>query len=239
MTRTSLLTLAAILAGCGQAAPKGADDGAKVAQASAAPPSAKDAKAPKTAEAPKDAAPAADPWKKQLDSRVLADSGLGVGGKLIAFEIRNAATDETYCQVCRYGSRPKIMVAGTPDDPKFQEAVKDVDAIVKKFGQDKVVAFAVASPMKGGKAVTPPAPERDGFKKEVSDLLGKLGVEIPVVIPEPEDGPTNRQWDEYYNITKSPTIMFADGKNTVRYSAAAPDDLADLGAAIEKTVQAG
>ena len=44
------------------------------------------------------------------------------------------------------------------------------------------------------------------------------------------------EFDEYYNITRSRTVMFADGRNAVKYSAVAPADLAELNTAIQGVI---
>lgn len=173
-----------------------------------------------------------DPWKKTLEARVLADSGLGVGGKLSAFQIRNGETGEEYCQVCRYGPSPKVMVVGQADDPGFKEDLENVDAIVAKYGADKLKAFAVVTEFEDGKAVTPK--DLEAAQARAKALKEELGVSLPVVVPAPEDGGANKIWEEYYNITKSRTVMFADGKNQVLWNGIATDDYSGLAEAFEK-----
>ena len=57
---------------------------------------------------------------------------------------------------------------------------------------------------------------------------------IPVVVPAPgKSGEPNREWDEYSNITQSRTVMFADGRNNVKWSAVAPADWSGLDDAIK------
>jgi hypothetical protein len=232
MHKTSLVVLTALLAipACGQEAAE------PEKQAAEATPEKPAEAAPDEAPEPEPAGPAAemDPWQKKLESRVLADSGIGVGGKLSAFDIVNCESGEEYCQVCRYGGSPKIMVVGAPDDDRFKANVKDVDAIVKKYGEDKVKAFAVVTDIADGKALTPR--DRAAAQKKADALRQELAVSMPVVIPSPGEEGGNRVWDEYYNITKSPTIMFADGRNEVKYSAVGPDDFAALNDAIKAVV---
>lgn len=178
--------------------------------------------------------PDAAPEHKK-DNRVLADSGLGVGGKLSAFQILNCDDGEEYCQVCRYGSNPKLMAVGSADDEAFRKDLKDLDAIVKKYGADKVKAFAVITDIEGGKAITPK--DAEAAKAKAKALKAELGVDFPIVVPAPEGG-KNEIWEDYYNITKSRTVMFSDGRNQVKYSAVEPADFADLGKAIEEVIGA-
>ncbi len=189
------------------------------------------AKAEPAADAAQDAAP-----EKEADTRVLADSGLGIGGKLSAFQILNCEDGEEYCQVCRYGGNPKLMAVGTVDDEAFRKDLKDLDAIVKKYGADKVKAFAVITEIEDGKAITPKDPE--AAKAQAKALKAELGIDFPIVVPAPEDGGANETWEDYYNITKSRTVMFSDGRNQVKYSAVEPADFADLGKAIEAVLGA-
>ncbi len=173
-------------------------------------------------------------WQKKLDSRVLASSGLGVGGKLSAFQILNCEDGEEYCQVCRYGGNPKLMAVGTADDEAFRKDLKDLDAIVKKYGDDKVKAFAVVTSIDSGKAITPA--DAAQAQAQAKALKEELGVSFPIVVPAPEDGGKNKIWEDYYNITASRTVMFSDGRNEVKWSAVAPEDFAGLGEAIESVI---
>lgn len=209
----------------------GEADGKKKDDAQAKAPEKKDGAKAEAEKAPeKEAAP-----EKKKDNRVLADSGLGVGGKLSAFQILNCDDGEEYCQVCRYGSNPKLMAVGSADDEAFRKDLKDLDAIVKKYGADKVKAFAVITDIEDGKAITPK--DAEAAKAKAKALKAELGVEFPIVVPAPEGG-KNDIWEDYYNITKSRTVMFSDGRNQVKYSAVEPEDFADLGKAIEAVIGA-
>ncbi len=174
--------------------------------------------------------------EKPAPEQVLADSGLGVGGKFQAFDIVNCDTGDQYCQVCKFGGSPKIMAVGTLDDPEFKNDLKNLDALVQKYGEDKLKAFAVVTDIKDGKATTPVA-DRDALVAKAKALRTELGVKIPVVVPANDNGAPNTAF-EGYNVTKSRTVMFADGRNSVKYSAVAPKDLAELNTAIESVVGA-
>lgn len=215
-TRTSLL-LSALLVGCDSPAP------APQAQAPAKP-------AAQTPDAPKPEAPQAEAPKQ--DERVLADSGLGVGGKFKPFDIINCDSGDKYCQVCKFGGSPKIMAVGSIDDPAFKDDIKNIDALVQKYGEDKVKAFAVITDIKDGKSATP-TKDVEALQARVKALKEELGVKIPLVVPAAEGDQPNKQFDDYYNITRSRTVMFADGRNAVKYSAVAPADLAELNTAIQ------
>lgn len=199
-------------------------------------PAPKAAEVVKPAEAAKPADTKPEPAKPAED-RVLADSGLGVGGKFKPFEIVNCESGEQYCQVCKFGGSPKIMAVGTIDDPAFKTDLQNLDALVQKYGEDKVKAFAVVTDIKDGKSTTPLA-DRDALIAKVKALKTELGVKLPIVVPAAEEGAANKAFDDYYNVTKSRTVMFADGRNSVKYSAVAPADLAELNTAIQSVVGA-
>jgi len=200
-------------------------------------PAPKAAEVVKPAEAAKPAQPAEPAAQKPAEDRVLADSGLGVGGKFKPFEIVNCESGEQYCQVCKFGGSPKIMAVGTIDDPAFKTDLQNLDALVQKYGEDKVKAFAVVTDIKDGKSTTPLA-DREALIAKVKALKTELGVKLPIVVPAAEEGAANKAFDDYYNVTKSRTVMFADGRNSVKYSAVAPTDLAELNTAIQSVVGA-
>ncbi|MCA9651902.1 MAG: hypothetical protein H6712_28650 [Myxococcales bacterium] len=233
MSRPSLLLAALLVVPACDSGTKD-DDAAKTAKNDAAKPAP--AEVSDEASKAEPAEPAAiDPWQAKLDARVLADSGLGKDGKLTAFDIVNCESGEKYCQVCRFGSSPKLMAVGTSDDEAFLEDLKDLDAIAQKYGEDKLKAFAVITDIQDGKGVTPK--DVEAARTKANEMREKLAIQMPVVVPAPDADGTNRAWDEYYNITKSRTVMFADGRNEVHYSAVGPEDFADLDQAIKSVVE--
>ena len=163
-------------------------------------------------------------------------SGLPTGDKFKAFQIVNCDSGDEYCQVCKFGSSPKIMAAGTLDDEEFKEDLKNIDAIVAKYGDDKVKAFAVIGEIKDGKLATP-VESREELQAKAKKLRAELEINMPVVIPAAEDGSANATWEEHYKVTKSRTLMFADGRNEVKYSQVAPSDLGALDEAIKAVLQ--
>lgn len=160
------------------------------------------------------------------DARLVA-SGLGKGERFAPFEIINCDTGDEYCQVCKFGSSPKIMAAGTFGDKDFEADLKAIDALVQEFGDDKVKAFAVVGEIKDGKLVTPVG-NKDDMQAKAKELRDTLGVSIPIVIPAPDGDNANAQWEDHYNVTESRTVMFADGRNKVHYSEVAPADMNGL-----------
>ena len=179
-----------------------------------------------------DAAKPAEPAAKPVDDRVLADSGLGVGGKFKPFDIVNCDSGDQYCQVCKFGGSPKIMAVGTIDDEQFKKDLQDLDAIVAKYGDDKVKAFAVIAESKDGALVTPLA-SKDDLQARAKALKEELGINMPIVVPAAEGDAVNGVFEDHYQIKQSRTIMFADGKNEVKYTAVAPENYQALDEAIK------
>jgi hypothetical protein len=236
MSRVSLLLAALLVApGCDGGKPGDTNAKADGKQPAAGGPTASPTDPSASAAGEPAAAAPADPWQAKLAARVLAESGLGKDGKLTAFDIVDGESGEQYCQVCRYGSSPKVMAVGSLDDAAFHEDLKNLDAIVKKYGDDKLKAFAVVTEIVDGKGVTPR--DAEAMRQQANALRQKLAISFPVVVPAPDEGGGNREWDEYYNITKSRTVMFADGRNTVHWSAVGPTDWSGLNEAVKSLVE--
>ncbi len=199
-----------------------------------------DAAEPSTPKPAPKPAPAPEP-EPPKDPRVLAESGLGVGGELKPFEIVNSETGERYCQICKFGASPKIMAVGALDDVDFHDDLQNLDAVVKKYeakqGGETLKAFGVVTVIRDGKSITP-LQEREALLEQVKALRATLRVDIPLVVPALQEEGPNKAFDDYYNITKSRTVMFADGRNAVKFSAVAPPDLFQLNQAILEVIGA-
>jgi hypothetical protein len=170
----------------------------------------------------------------QPEARTVA-SGLDLDMGFAAFKIINCDSGDEYCQVCKYGSSPKIMAVGTIDDDGFKQDLKDLDALVKKYGDDKVKAFAVIADARDGALVTPVG-NKDELQAKAKALKEELGLSFPVVIPAPKGDAQNGTFEEHYQIKQSRTIMFADSKNKVKYSEVAPSDKSGLDEAIKAAI---
>jgi hypothetical protein len=236
MTKASLLlSTLLVVPACTKSAPEATKTASSDPAAATPNKDADAASAPAAPEAtPTAEAPADDPWAQKLATRKLAASGLDVGSRLSAFDIVNCETGDRYCQVCKFGSSPKIMAVGTADDDAFKKDIQDLDAIAKKYGGDDIKAFAVITELADGKAVTPK--DATAAQAKADALRKELSVSIPIVVVAQDDGGPNRIWDEYYNITASRTVMFADGRNEVKFSAVGPEDFSGLDAAIKQVV---
>lgn len=195
----------------------------------------------KTPQAANEPAPEADKPKvaaevepAKPETRTVA-SGLDLGQRFAAFEIVNCDSGDKYCQVCQYGGSPKIMAVGTIDDEQFKKDLQDLDAIVAKYGEDKVKAFAVIAEAKDGVLVTPLG-SKDDLQAKAKALKAELGITMPIVVPAPEGEAVNGVFEDHYQIKQSRTIMFADGKNEVKYTEVAPENYQALDEAIKAVV---
>lgn len=227
MTRHSTLLLATLLLGI-TACDKAEKADPKQAKAEADP-----AKPAEQAKPEVDEPDPAEP-KPVAEARTVA-SGLDLDMRFAAFDIINCESGDQYCQVCKYGPSPKIMAVGTIDDAGFKQDLKDLDALVKKYGDDKIKAFAVIADARDGALVTPVG-NKDALQAQAKALKEELGLSFPVVLPAPKGDAANGVFEEHYQIKQSRTIMFADGQNKVKYSEVAPADKAGLDAAIKAVV---
>jgi hypothetical protein len=223
MTRHSTLLLATLLLGitaCDKA--EKADD--KTANNDAAKPT-------------EQVEPQADQPKPNAatDERTVV-SGLDVDMRFAAFDIINCDSGDKYCQVCKYGPSPKIMAVGTIDDADFKQDLKDLNALIEKYGDDKIKAFAVIADAREDGALVTPLANKDELQARAKSLKEELGLSFPVVLPAPKGEELNGIFEDHYQIRQSRTIMFADGQNKVKYSEVAPADKAGLDAAIKAVV---
>jgi hypothetical protein len=222
MKRHTTLLLTTLLLGM-SACDKPAEPNEKSPQAAKEP--GTEADKPKTEVAPEPPKP---------ETRVAA-SGLDLGMRFAAFDIVNCDSGDKYCQVCQFGGSPKIMAVGTIDDEQFKKDLQDLDAIVAKYGDDKVKAFAVIAEVKDGVLVTPLA-NKDDLQAKAKALKAELGITMPIVVPAATGEAVNGVFEDPYQIKQSRTIMFADSKNEVKYTAVAPENYQALDEAIKAAV---
>jgi hypothetical protein len=231
MPRHATLLLATLLLGLPA---MGCDKPAETAQAKPAAPTPAEAAPAPVEPAPRAATP--DAATPGTEAPTVA-SGLALGQRFAAFEIINCDSGDEYCQVCKFGSSPKIMAVGTIDDEGFKQDLKYLDAMVAKYGEDKIKVFAVIASNDNGTLGTPIG-NKDELQAKAKALRAELGISMPVVIPAPEAGGPNGVFEDHYQVKQSRTIMFADGRNLVKYSAVAPSDYASLDEAVKAALGA-
>ena len=62
-----------------------------------------------------------------------APSGLAVGEKIEAFLVKNCDGGDPYCQVCKYGKRPKLISVGDLDDPAWIQDLKAIQTLHERY----------------------------------------------------------------------------------------------------------
>jgi len=175
-------------------------------------------------------APASPPAPAPVDP---VASGLRVGEHLQPFDAFTGESGERSCPLCRLDGFPKILAAGTIGDEAFGEDLKNIDAIVAKYGEDQVKAIAVLIDAPANARAGPePAP---ALPARAEQWRRQLEISMPLVVPAAGDAASST-WDTHYRVTRNRTLMLADRANQVRYSAVAPTDLAALDAAIRSAV---
>ena len=160
-------------------------------------------------------------------------SGLAVGDKIQAFLVKNCEGGDPYCQVCKYGKRPKLIVVGDLGDPAWIQDLKAAQVLHEKYSNDGkgLAVFGLAAVIKDGKA----SPESD--PQQALEKLKQIGeanhLTFPLVIAENADAvykaqgkpnPGYQIFESYYKVTQSRTVMFGDSSNTVKYSAVLSGD---------------
>ena len=163
-------------------------------------------------------------------------STLALGEPFAAFDIVNSESGERYCQVCRYGPKPKIMAVGTLDDEAFVGDLRALEALLARH-EGAVAGFAVIAEAEEGLLVTP-VERHEQLLAEAEALRTRLGLSFPVVLPAPGDqGQRNGIFESHYALSHSRTIMCTDARNRVVYSEVAPAKLEELDQSIRRVLR--
>ena len=160
-------------------------------------------------------------------------SGLGVGDKIESFLVKNCDGGDPYCQVCKYGKRPKLISVGDLNDPAWIQDLKAVQAFHEKYSKEGkgLAVFGLAATILDGKASPVADPEAALLK--LKQIKEENHLTFPLVIAQNADeiykaqgksNPGYQVFENYYKITQSRTLMFGDGSNTVRFSAVLSGD---------------
>jgi len=179
-----------------------------------------------------------------------AKSGLPVGGKIEAFLVKNCDGGDPYCQVCKYGKRPKLITVGELEDPSWVQDLVAIQKIHKKYSQDGkgLAVFALAAAFQDGKAA--PVADPDAALARLREIQEKHGLTFPLVIAQNADevyeaqnkpNPGYRIFEDYYAVTEGRTVLFGDRGNIVQFNAVLTDDsrgklLAELESQVEKNL---
>ena len=178
-----------------------------------------------------------------------SSSGLGVGEKIEAFLVKNCDGGDPYCQVCKYGKRPKLISVGDLEDPAWIQDLKAIQTLHEKYSQEGkgLAVFALAATLKDGKAA--PVVDPEAALAKLKQIKEENHLTFPLVIAQNADeiykaqGKTNQGYkifENYYKVTESRTVMFGDKANTVKFSTVLSGDphkqLAELESVLQKNL---
>jgi len=129
---------------------------------------------------------------------MVAQAALKPGDKLQAYEIKNTATGEKYCQVCKYGPKEgKIVAFGKLDDAKFWADLKELQGLQNKFEKLGVFAHVIDST----------------DAQAIQEVAKKNGITFPVVMG------TDDSVDKIYKVNgESRVIYYAKQNNEIVWS---------------------
>lgn len=155
-------------------------------------------------------------------------SGLDVGMTMASFDVVDPEDGSRRCQVCTIGAAPKLVAIGLPDDPAFIEDLRDLEAVLAKYGERAPQVFAVLAEARDEALLAPADPAALG--EQAKTLRTRARLAMPVLVAATDDDPD--PFTDHYRITKSRTLMLADGENTVTWSQTAPEHLGGLDLAL-------
>ena len=129
---------------------------------------------------------------------MVAQAALKPGDKLQPYEIKNTATGEKYCQVCKYGPKAgKIVAFGKLDDAKVWADLKELQGLQDKFEKLGVFAHVIDST----------------DAKAIQEVAKKNGITFPVVMG------TDDSVDKIYKVNgESRVIYYAKQNNEIVWS---------------------
>jgi len=175
-----------------------------------------------------------------------SSSGLAVGAKIQAFLVKNCEGGDPYCQVCKYGKRPKLISVGDLNDPAWIQDLKAIQLLHEKYSNDGkgLAVFGLAASIKDGKAV--PEADPQAALAKLKAIKEENHLTFPLVIAENADemykaqgkpNPGYQVFESYYNVTQSRTVMFGDSSNTVKFSAVLSGDTQQQFSELESLVK--
>jgi hypothetical protein len=177
-----------------------------------------------------------------------SQSGLAVGDKIAAFLVKNCEGGDPYCQVCKYGKRPKLISVGDLSDPGWVQDLKAIQALNDKYSKDGkgLAVFGLAVEIKDGKAS--PVSDPAAALAKLKQIKEENKITFPLVIAENADAiykakgeknPGYEVFENYYKVTQSRTVMFGDSQNNVKYSTVLTDgsqQIKELESVVEKNL---
>ena len=176
-------------------------------------------------------------------------SGLAVGEKIEAFLVKNCEGGDPYCQVCKYGKRPKLISVGDFSDPSWIQDLKTIQTLHEKYSKDGkgLAVFALAATIQGGKAA--PVADPEAALAQLKQIREENHLTFPLVIAQNAEeiykaqgksNPGYQVFENYYKVSESRTLMFGDSSNTVKFNAVLSGDtqkqLTELESVLQKNL---
>jgi hypothetical protein len=177
-----------------------------------------------------------------------SQSGLVVGDKIAAFLVKNCEGGDAYCQVCKYGKRPKLISVGDLSDPGWIQDLKAIQTLNEKYSKDGkgLAVFGLAAEIKDGKAS--PVADPAAALAKLKQIKEENKITFPLVIAENAEtiykaqgkpNPGYEIFENYYKVTQSRTVMFGDSQNNVKFNAVLTDgsgQMKELESVVEKNL---
>jgi len=137
-------------------------------------------------------------------SAALSQAALKPGARLQPYAIKNTATGESYCQVCKYGPKTgKIVAFGKLTDDKFWADLKQLQTLQNQH--EKLGVFAQVIDSSDTAAIQAAAKSN--------------GITFPVVVAE------EATWNDIYKVNgESRVIYYARQDNKIVWSKVGLDD---------------
>ncbi|GEM_PF-5831103 len=154
----------------------------------------------------------------------LTNSGLDLGERAQELTLIPLVGHDTICLACEGALKPSVLVAGSLSSPSFVKDVRDVDAVLHKWGFNSVTAAAIVGTETetGALEVLVPA-----LVAPLKAKIAALDLTLPIV-PALQASMLAR-----FNLTMGHTLMVIDPSGTVVYGAVVPPDLAGMDDALQ------
>ena len=151
----------------------------------------------------------------------------GAGDVLQSFLVRDAASGDYYCMVCRFAGRPTVVAVFDLEDPALDADLAALERL--RADHPRLTLFAVLGRFEGG--ALRPADDEAAALASARARRDRLGLGFPLALL-PRDPPADkaagyRPYAAGYALSKSRTVLYATADNRVRYAATLGTDGAD------------
>ncbi|MEO1337048.1 MAG: hypothetical protein AAFV29_15495 [Myxococcota bacterium] len=141
-----------------------------------------------------------------------------VGDRLRPFISVDTVSGKRYCQVCAYGGKPTLMVVLDLDDPKANETLHEMQAILAQY--PRLTAFALFGSFDGQTLRAPLKPIVT--QAALADRARALGLTFPVTfLPAqltPGEALHYQPFVDRFDVRQSQTALLAAADNRIRFA---------------------